>query len=78
MIRDGSRDRHDRAGCVHDRHGNGREGGTKMKQVWMLNHHAAEPNGTGGVRHFSLAKGMLSHGWRATIIVASNIANGTR
>ncbi|HJV84460.1 MAG TPA: glycosyltransferase family 4 protein [Noviherbaspirillum sp.] len=42
-----------------------------MKQVWILNHYALEPNSAGGTRHFDLAANLLEHGWRATIIAAS-------
>jgi len=42
-----------------------------MKHVWILNHYAQEPGGAGGTRHYSLAKHLLSHGWRASVIAAS-------
>lgn len=42
-----------------------------MKHVWILNHYAQEPGGAGGTRHFSLARHLSSHGWKATIIAAS-------
>ena len=42
-----------------------------MKNVWILNHYAQVPSGPGGTRHFSLAKYMVEHGWRATIIASS-------
>lgn len=42
-----------------------------MKHVWILNHYAQEPGGAGGTRHFSLARHLPSHGWKATIIAAS-------
>lgn len=42
-----------------------------MKTVWILNHYAQEPGGPGGTRHYSLAKNMRRHGWRAVVIAAS-------
>ncbi|AHB47200.1 glycosyl transferase [Hyphomicrobium nitrativorans NL23] len=42
-----------------------------MRHVWILNHYAEEPRGTGGTRHFSLARHLPASGWRATIIAAS-------
>ena len=42
-----------------------------MKHVWILNHYAEEPRGTGGTRHFSLARHLPASGWRATVIAAS-------
>lgn len=42
-----------------------------MKNVWILNHYAQEPGGAGGTRHYSLARHLLPHGWRASIIAAS-------
>lgn len=42
-----------------------------MKHVWILNHYAQEPGGAGGTRHFSLARHLPRHGWKATIIAAS-------
>ncbi|MCT7378213.1 glycosyltransferase family 4 protein [Chelativorans salis] len=42
-----------------------------MKHVWIVNHYAEEPGGAGGTRHFSLAKYLRAHGWKATIIGAS-------
>jgi glycosyltransferase involved in cell wall biosynthesis len=42
-----------------------------MKQVWILNHYAFEPDGAGGSRHFSLAEKALAYGWQSTIIGAS-------
>ena len=42
-----------------------------MKKVWVLNHYAQEPGGTGGTRHFHLAEYLRDHGWQATIIAAS-------
>lgn len=41
------------------------------KNVWILNHYAQEPGGAGGTRHYSLAKHLLSHGWKASVIAAS-------
>jgi glycosyltransferase involved in cell wall biosynthesis len=42
-----------------------------MKHVWILNHHAAEPRGSGGTRHHMLAQHLLAHGWQAHLIAAS-------
>jgi glycosyltransferase involved in cell wall biosynthesis len=42
-----------------------------MKHVWILNHYAQEPGGSGGTRHYSLARHLLTHGWSSTIIAAS-------
>lgn len=49
-----------------------------MKDVWILNHYAAEPNGIGGTRHFHLASAMAKHGWCATIIASSIELNSGR
>lgn len=42
-----------------------------MKNVWILNHYAQEPSGTGGTRHFHLAEHLRNHCWQASIIAAS-------
>lgn len=42
-----------------------------MKHVWILNHYAQEPGGTGGTRHFHLADHLQTQDWQATIIAAS-------
>ncbi|MDD7804228.1 MAG: glycosyltransferase family 4 protein [Endozoicomonas sp. (ex Botrylloides leachii)] len=42
-----------------------------MKNVWILNHYAQEPSGAGGTRHYSLARHLLSHNWRSSVIAAS-------
>jgi glycosyltransferase involved in cell wall biosynthesis len=42
-----------------------------MKHVWILNHYAQEPCGAGGTRHYSLARHLLAHGWKASVIAAS-------
>lgn len=47
-----------------------------MKTVWILNHYAQEPGGPGGTRHFSLARHLREHGWRA-IVIASSVEHGT-
>lgn len=41
-----------------------------MKHVWILNHYAPKPDSQGGMRHFSLARHLRAHGWKATIIAA--------
>ena len=42
-----------------------------MKTVWLLNHYAAEPTGSGGTRHYGLAKYAARHGLRVFLIAAS-------
>lgn len=42
-----------------------------MKNVWILNHYAQEPGGSGGTRHFHLAEHLRAYGWHATVIAAS-------
>jgi len=42
-----------------------------MKHVWILNHYSQEPNAPGGTRHYALARNLVDHGWRATIVAAS-------
>ncbi len=42
-----------------------------MKHVWILNHYAQEPGGTGGIRHYGLASNLPDYGWSASIIAAS-------
>ena len=42
-----------------------------MKNVWILNHYAQEPDGLGLTRHYSLARHLLSKDWRASVIAAS-------
>lgn len=42
-----------------------------MKHVWILNHHAVEPDGAGGARHHTLARHLRSHGWQAHLIASS-------
>ncbi|WP_299735214.1 glycosyltransferase family 4 protein [uncultured Endozoicomonas sp.] len=42
-----------------------------MKHVWILNHYAQEPSGAGGTRHFSLARHLMSYGWKASVVAAS-------
>jgi glycosyltransferase involved in cell wall biosynthesis len=42
-----------------------------LKQVWILNHYALEPSGSGGTRHHGLATHLRQHGWQATLIAAS-------
>ncbi len=49
-----------------------------MKQLWILNHHAVEPGGAGGTRHFNLANNLPMFGWQATIIAASTEINSGR
>lgn len=49
-----------------------------MKTVWILNHYAQEPGGPGGTRHYSLARHLPAHGWRAVILAASTEHNTGR
>jgi glycosyltransferase involved in cell wall biosynthesis len=42
-----------------------------LKQVWILNHYAQEPEGAGGTRHFSLAKHLQALGWKTSVLAAS-------
>lgn len=49
-----------------------------MKQVWILNHYALEPNSAGGTRHFHLAANLPAYGWRASVIAASVELNSGR
>ncbi|OAK61366.1 glycosyltransferase WbuB [Variovorax paradoxus] len=49
-----------------------------MKQVWIINHYAQEPDGAGGTRHFHLAKYLEACGWQATVIAASVELNSGR
>jgi glycosyltransferase involved in cell wall biosynthesis len=51
-------------------------GGLGMKTVWIVNHYAQEPGGTGGTRHFALARHLSRHGWRA-ILIGSSIEHAT-
>ncbi len=46
-------------------------GNNFLKNVWILNHYAQEPGGSGGTRHFHLAENLAKHGWCSTIIAAS-------
>jgi glycosyltransferase involved in cell wall biosynthesis len=41
------------------------------KTVWILNHYATEPDGSGGTRHFNLARYAAEHGIRVILIAAS-------
>jgi len=49
-----------------------------MRHVWIVNHYAQEPVGFGVTRHFSLARHLAAHGWKATIIAASTDHPGGR
>jgi glycosyltransferase involved in cell wall biosynthesis len=42
-----------------------------MKNIWILNHYAQEPGGSGGTRHYHLAENLVNQGWSSTIIAAS-------
>ena len=44
-----------------------------MRHVWLLNHYANPPAFPGGARHHSLGMHLPTHGWRATMLVASVI-----
>ena len=41
-----------------------------MKHVLLINHYAVPPSSAGGSRHYSLAKGLIPHGWKMTIVAA--------
>ena len=41
------------------------------KRLWIINHYAQRPDGTGSTRHYSLAKSLVKHGW-STVIIASS------
>lgn len=47
------------------------DGEDQVRHVWVLNHYAQEPGGTGGTRHYSLARHLRGYGWTATIIASS-------
>jgi glycosyltransferase involved in cell wall biosynthesis len=47
-----------------------------VKEVWILNHYAQVPGGSGGTRHFHLAEYLRDFGWNSTI-VASSVEHGT-
>lgn len=42
-----------------------------MKNVWILNHYAQVPGGSGGTRHYSLSQHLLRHGWSSFVIASS-------
>ena len=42
-----------------------------MKHVWILNHYAQTPTGSGATRHYYFAKNLEAYGWTASIIAAS-------
>lgn len=46
-----------------------------MKHVWILNHYAQGPEGSGGTRHFALSRYLPEYGWSASIIAASTDHN---
>ncbi len=52
------------------------QSGRPLRQVWILNHYAQEPGGTGSTRHFGLARHLFGLGWHATVIAAS-VEHGT-
>ena len=39
--------------------------------VWIINHYAQPPAGSGGTRHFDLARHLQEHGWNTWIFAAS-------
>lgn len=47
------------------------DGEDQVRHVWVLHHDAQEPGGTGGTRHYSLARHLRGYGWTATIIASS-------
>ena len=42
-----------------------------MKRVWIINQFANIPSGSGGTRHYSLAKHLKNNNWNTTIIAGS-------
>jgi glycosyltransferase involved in cell wall biosynthesis len=48
-----------------------------MKNVVLVNHYAVPPTDPGGTRHYSLARRLVAHGWRMTI-VADSVHHKTR
>lgn len=43
--------------------------------VWLVNHYALPPGSAGGTRHYTLAKRLRAHGWRAIVIAGSTELN---
>lgn len=44
-----------------------------MRNLWIVNHHAALPDGsTGGARHALLGEQLRAHGWETTVLAASS------
>ncbi len=41
------------------------------KMVWVFNHYAETPHGSGGGRHYNLAREIKKHGWSTIIVSAS-------
>ena len=48
------------------------------KSVWIINHYAQSPAGSGGTRHFDLAKRLHELGWKTWIFAASVELNTQR
>lgn len=49
-----------------------------LKHVWIVNHYAQIPTGTGGTRHYSIARELIRCGWTATIFASSVELNTNR
>ena len=49
-----------------------------MKNLWIFNHYANDPNGAGGTRHYHLAEKLKFQGWDTVIIAASSELNTSR
>lgn len=41
------------------------------RRVWIFNHYAESPDGSGGLRHYKLARELLLYGWSPVIIAAN-------
>lgn len=46
-----------------------------MKNLWIFNHYANDPSGSGGTRHYHLAEKLKFQGWDTVIIAASSELN---
>ncbi|MEJ0009718.1 MAG: glycosyltransferase family 4 protein [Alphaproteobacteria bacterium] len=47
----------------------------EIPTVWLVNHYALLPGGSGGTRHYTLAKELKRLGWNPVVIAASTEAN---
>ena len=51
---------------------------TSQTTRWLVNHYALPPDGSGGTRHYTLARHLAPLGWRAIVIAASTELNTGR